>query len=60
MEEQQTQHSVEQTKQEAPVEDRQPWEQPTLERLHASLDTAFGGGSSTDGITFNPGSNTSN
>lgn len=60
MEEQQAQPSVEQTEQEVSVEDRQPWEQPTLERLHASLDTAFGGGSNTDGITSDPGKNTSN
>ena len=56
MEEQQTQPSVEQAELELPVDDRQPWEQPTLEQLHVSLDTAFGGGSFTDGITVNPGS----
>ncbi|MCB0067115.1 MAG: hypothetical protein KDD77_08190, partial [Caldilineaceae bacterium] len=49
MEEQQTQPSVEQTEQEASVEDRQPWVQPTLEQLHVSLDTALKGGSGGDG-----------
>jgi len=48
MEEQQTQPNVEQTEQEFPVEDRQPWEQPTLEQLHVSLDTANSPGSGSD------------
>ena len=49
MEEQQTQPNVEQTEQESPVENRQPWEQPTLEHLHVSLDTAQKVGSLADG-----------
>ena len=49
MEEQQTQPNVEQTEQEPPVEDRQPWEQPKLEQLHISLDTADSTGSNYDG-----------
>jgi len=55
VEEQKTQPGIERTEQESSVEDRQPWVQPTLEQLHVSLDTAFGGGSATDGITNNPG-----
>lgn len=50
MEEQQTQPNVEQTEQDVRVEERQPWEQPTLERLHVSLDTAGTKGSNTDGL----------
>jgi hypothetical protein len=48
MEKQQTQTNVEQTERESPVDDRQPWEQPKLERLHVSLDTADSGGSGSD------------
>lgn len=48
MEEQQTQPNVEQTEQESPVDERQPWEQPKLEQLHVSLDTAATGGSGND------------
>ncbi|MCB0038557.1 MAG: hypothetical protein KDD77_08195 [Caldilineaceae bacterium] len=50
MEEQQTQPGVQQIEQESLVEDRQPWEQPKLEQLHVSLDTAAGGGSNNDGV----------
>jgi hypothetical protein len=28
---------------------RRAWERPVLQRLHVSLDTAFGGGSNVDG-----------
>lgn len=49
MEEQQVQPNVEQTEQDPPVEDRQPWEQPKLEQLHVSLDTAASKGSAIDG-----------
>ncbi len=46
---QNAQPNVEQTEQEAPVENRQSWEQPKLERLHVSLDTAASKGSFADG-----------
>jgi len=38
------------TEQEAPgqIAPRQPWQRPTLERLHVSLDTTFGLGSASD------------
>jgi hypothetical protein len=49
MEEQATQLTGKSTERESPVEDRQPWEQPKLERLHASLDTASSKGSGSDG-----------
>jgi len=49
MEDQQAQPIVEQTEQEFPVEERQLWEQPKVERLHVSLDTAGSNGSATDG-----------
>jgi len=51
MEEQQSQPNVEQPEQDPAVEDRQLWEQPKLERLHASLDTAGSPGSVTDGFS---------
>jgi hypothetical protein len=50
MEEQQTQSNVEQTEHESPVDERQPWQQPKLEQLHVSLDTAASSGSNTDGM----------
>jgi hypothetical protein len=39
------------TEQQAPSqsEPRQPWQRPTLQRLHVSLDTALTKGSNTDG-----------
>lgn len=49
MDEQKTQVNVEQTDREPPVEEIQPWEQPKLERLHVSLDTANSKGSNSDG-----------
>lgn len=49
MEEQETQTNVEQTEQEQRVETRQPWEEPKLQRLHVSLDTAASPGSFSDG-----------
>ncbi len=49
MEEQQTQPNVEQTEQESPVDERRSWEQPKLEQLHVSLDTAASKGSAIDG-----------
>lgn len=57
MEEQQTQPNVEQTKLDRPVEDRRSWEQPKLERLHVSLDTANlpgSGGDGQNGTNFPP------
>jgi hypothetical protein len=50
MEEQPTQPNVEQREQDPTVDDRQPWEQPKLERLHVSLDTALAKGSNIDGF----------
>lgn len=49
MEEQATQLTGKSTEQEPLVEECQPWEQPKLERLHVSLDTAVSQGSGTDG-----------
>jgi hypothetical protein len=48
MEEHVTQVNVERPEQEPPGEERQPWEQPKLERLRVSLDTAADGGSGSD------------
>lgn len=35
------------------TDSRLVWECPKLEKLHVSLDTAFGAGSNTDGLTGN-------
>ena len=48
LEAQETPPNLGQTKQEPPVEERQPWEQPKLEQLHVSLDTAATSGSGND------------
>jgi len=42
-------------RQEAAPTPRRTWEQPTLQRLHVSLDTAFYTGSGSDGASVNPG-----
>lgn len=48
MGEQAKQPNAAQTEQESLVDERQPWEQPKLERLHVSLNTANTGGSGSD------------
>ena len=50
MDEQTTQPRVERAEQDLPIDERQPWQQPRLERLHVSLDTANSKGSGSDGI----------
>ena len=50
MDEQTTQPRVERAGQDPPIDERQPWQQPRLERLHVSLDTANSKGSGSDGI----------
>lgn len=50
MEEQQTQLNGEQSDVELSVDDRQSWEQPKLEQLRVSLDTAGSPGSQADGV----------
>ncbi|MCB0117195.1 MAG: hypothetical protein R2873_05505 [Caldilineaceae bacterium] len=49
MEQQQTQASSERMEQEQFADARQTWQQPKLERLQISLDTALTKGSGSDG-----------
>ncbi|MCB0190084.1 MAG: hypothetical protein KDE31_37690 [Caldilineaceae bacterium] len=49
MEQQQTQVSSNRVEQKPLTDELQPWQQPKLERLHVSLDTANSFGSSPDG-----------
>lgn len=49
MEQQDVQPRIDQPEQDPPVEDRRRWQQPKLERLRVSLDTANSKGSNSDG-----------
>jgi len=51
MDQHETRLDAEQTDQSPPVETLQPWQQPKLERLNVSLDTANSIGSGTDGLS---------
>jgi len=51
MDQQETWLDADQTDQSPPVDALQPWQQPKLERLHVSLDTANAAGSGGDGGT---------
>lgn len=49
MEQHELQPKTDQSEQDPPVEERRRWQQPTLERLHVSLDTTNSKGSGSDG-----------
>ena len=51
MAQQETWLDADQTDQSPPVDALQPWQQPKLERLNVSLDTANSIGSGTDGLS---------